>query len=102
MALFLHVRIFKISGRELREQSGGWVAKWNCFPLQTMNTALDAPVKDARGTSVPPAKHATYLDDITTGDADLEECWRQSEIVIAWLALRNLPIGIWKCDFLTT
>ena len=34
MALFLHVRIFKISGRELREQSGGWVAKWNCFPLQ--------------------------------------------------------------------
>ena len=67
-----------------------------------MNAALDDPCKDARGKIVPPAKHATYLDDVTTGDPDLEECWQQTLIVIARLALRNLPIGIWKCNFLTT
>ena len=67
-----------------------------------MNTVLDAPCVDTRGKQVPPAKHATYLDDITTGAPDLEECWQQMLIVIARLALRNLPIGIWKYDFLTT
>ena len=67
-----------------------------------MNTALDAPCVDARGKQVPLAKHATYLDDVTTGATDLEECWQQKLIVIAQLALHNLPIGIWKCDFLTT
>ena len=69
---------------------------------EVMNTALDEPCLDARGTPVPAAKHATYLDDVTTGDPDLEECWRQTEIVVARLALRNLPIGIWKCNFLTS
>ena len=67
-----------------------------------MNTVLDAPCVDAHRKQVPPAKHATYLDDVTTGAPDLEECWQQMLIVIARLALRNLPIGIWKCDFLTT
>ena len=67
-----------------------------------MNTALDAPCVDVRGKQVPPAKYATYLNDVTTGAPDLEECWQQTLIVIAQLALCNLPIGIWKCDFLTT
>ena len=48
-----------------------------------MNTALDAPCVDARSKQVPPAKHATYLDDITTGAPDLEEYWQQMVIVIA-------------------
>ena len=67
-----------------------------------MNTVLDAPCVDARGKQIPPAKHATYLDDVTTGAPDLEECWQQTLIVIARLTWRNLPIGIWKCNFLTT
>ena len=67
-----------------------------------MNTVLDAPCADKHGNQVPPAKHATYLDDITTGALGLEECWQQTLIVIARLALRKLPIGIWKCNSLTT
>ena len=37
---------------------------------EVMNTALDVPCLDARGSPVPTAKHATYLDDVTTGDPD--------------------------------
>ena len=48
-----------------------------------MNTTLDAPSVDACGKQVPPAKHATYLDDVTTGAPDLEEYWQQTLIVIA-------------------
>ena len=57
-----------------------------------MNTELDAPCVNACGKQVHSAKHATYLDDVTTGAPDLEECWQQTLIVIAQLALRNLPI----------
>lgn len=67
-----------------------------------MNTVLDAPCVYAHGKQVSLAKHATYLDDITTGAPDLEEFWQQILIVIAQLALCNLPIGIQKCNFLTT
>ena len=67
-----------------------------------MNTVLDTPCVDEHGKQVTPAKHATYLDEVTTGAPDLEECWQQTLIVIARLALRNLPIGIWKCNFFTT
>ena len=67
-----------------------------------MNTALDAPCVDERGKQVPPAKHATYLDDVTTGAPDLEERWQQMLIMIPQLTLRNLPIRIWKYSFLTT
>ena len=68
---------------------------------EVMNYALDAPCTDAKGISVPQAQHATYLDDVSTGAQDVEECWRNTEIIMARLALRNLPIGIWKCTFLT-
>ena len=67
-----------------------------------MNTALDTPCVDAHGKQVLPAKHATYLDDVTTGAPDLEDHWQQMLIVIARLALRNLSLVIWKCDFFTT
>ena len=68
---------------------------------EVMNTALAAPCIDATGKHVPPAQHATYLDDVSTGAQDVEACWRNTEIIIARLALHNLPIGIWKCTFLT-
>ena len=45
--------------------------------------ALDEPCLDARGTPVAAVKYATHLDDVTTGDPDLEECWQQIEIVVA-------------------
>ena len=67
-----------------------------------MNTMLEAPCIDVRSKQAPPAKHVTYLNEVTTGAPDLEECWQQMLIVIAQLALCNLPIGIWKCNFLTT
>ena len=68
---------------------------------EVMNYALNAPCVDAKGQPIPPAKHATYLDDVSTGDVDVEACWENTEVIIARLALRNLPIGIWKCTFLT-
>ena len=55
---------------------------------------------DAKGQPIPPAKHATYLDDVSTGDVDVDFCWENTEVIIARLVLRNLTIGIWKCTFL--
>ena len=66
-----------------------------------MNYALNAPCTDAKGKTVPPATHATYLDDVSTGATDAATCWANAEVIIARLALRNLPIGVWKCTFLT-
>ena len=66
-----------------------------------MNYALNAPCVDAKGQPIPPAKHATYLDDVSTCNVDVEACWENTEVIIARLALRNLPIVIWKCTFLT-
>ena len=66
-----------------------------------MNHALDAPCIDATLKHVPPAQHAKYLDDVSTGGDIVEECWRNTEIIIVNLALYNLPIVIGKCTFLT-
>ena len=66
-----------------------------------MNYALNAPCKDTKGKTVPPATHATYLDDVSTGATDAATCWANDEVIIAYLALCNLPIGVWKCAFLT-
>ena len=68
---------------------------------EVMNTALNAPCVDAKGQPIPPATHATYLDDVSTGAAEVEACWENTEVIVARLALSNLPIGIWKCTFLT-
>ena len=38
--------------------------------LKVINYALENPCTDAHSTSIPPAKHATYLDDVTAGDSE--------------------------------
>ena len=77
---------------------------FNATPVhfqEVMNYALNAPCTDAYGKIVPPATHATYLDDISTCTTDAATCWANAEVIITCLALRNLPIGVWKCTFLT-
>ena len=54
-----------------------------------MNYALNAPCMDAKGQPIPPVKHATYLDDVSTGDIDVEACWENTEVIIARLALQE-------------
>ena len=39
---------------------------------EIMNYLLSAPCVDDRGQPIPPEKHATYLDDVSTGDVDVE------------------------------
>ena len=68
---------------------------------EVMNRALDAPCIDATGNQVPPAQHAMYFDDVFMGADNVEECWHNMAIIIVHLALRNLPIGIWKRTFFT-
>ena len=68
---------------------------------EVMNYALSAPCVDAQGQPIPPATHTIYLDDVSNGDFDVVACWENTKVIIASLALWNLPIGIWKCTFLT-
>ena len=68
---------------------------------EVMNHALDTPCNDTTWNQVPPAQHAMYFDDMSMGADNVEECWHNMAIIIVHLALRNLPIGIWKCTFFT-
>ena len=80
--------------------------KWgfNAAPAhfqEVVNYSLNTTCTDAKGKTVPPVTHTTYLDDVSTSAADATTCWANAEVIITCLALRNLPIRLWKCTFLT-
>ena len=42
---------------------------------EVMNYTLNISCVDAKGQPIPLAKHATYLDNVSTGNVNVKACW---------------------------
>ena len=49
---------------------------------------------------IPKPRNATYLDDVTVGNRELELAWADALYTVARLAVKGLPLGTSKCTWL--